>query len=90
MFIATYTVLDRQISSAVQIAKVWGELRKEAVEFLSVMSSFKEQIRQTSVHTETGVAHPTFWQDRRVDDFPSSIPIFWFWSVAFVAFVLGG
>lgn len=58
------------------MAKVWGELLKEAVEFLSTMSGFREQIRQTSVHTDTGMADPTFWQENRVADFPSSIPIF--------------
>lgn len=48
------------------------------MEFLSAMSGFREQIRQTSVHTDTGMADPTFWQENRVDDFPSSIPIFLF------------
>jgi len=39
------------------------------------MNGFKEQIRQTSVHAETGMADPACWQASRVDDSPSSIPI---------------
>lgn len=33
------------------------------MEVPSITSAFKEQIGQTSAHTETGMADPTFWQE---------------------------